>query len=321
MTSQPAAPLRETPQPGADHAGRVGAAGQVSATVALSGDVRRLVTFIGLHAVDGLETWDGDDYRRALRLPGGPGVLRVRIGVREAYVTVALGSMRDADVAVAAARHLLGAGEDPATADAALARDPLLAPLVSRRPGLLRPGSVDAAETLLRTVIGQQVSLGGARTVTARVVAEHGDPLPPGLRHDGGPSRCFPTSHTLAACDPASLPMPRARGRAVVALAAALAESPGVAQDDEALLALPGIGPWTVAYARLRVRRDPDVFLPTDLAVRRQLEHLGGPADPGALATRARDWAPHRSTALLQLWTDLLERRAAPTASARVAGS
>ena len=283
----------------------------MAAHLPLPGDVPRLLTFLGLHAVPGVESWDGETYARTLRLPHGPGRVELRAAPGGVAVALRLTDPADEAAAQTAVRHLLGAdGPDPRDADTHLGADPVLGPLVAARPGLRVPGSADHAETLLRTVVGQQVSLAGARTVTGRLVAEHGDP-------SGGDDLpwVFPRCEVLAAVDPATLPMPRARGRAVVAVAAALAGDPSLVDDDVALLALPGIGPWTVAYTRLRARRDPDVFLPTDLAVRRQLEALGRPADARAAGEHARAWAPHRSAALMHLWTELLERRAAPAAT------
>ena len=114
----------------------------------------------------------------------------------------------------------------------------------------------------------------------------------PGLTH------LFPDAATLAGVDPETLPMPRARGRALVGLAAALADGTvvldrGPDRDDvrRSLLALPGIGPWTADYVAMRALGHPDVFLPTDLGVRRLLAGMRGlgrrRARPGALATVA----------------------------------
>ena len=90
--------------------------------------------------------------------------------------------------------------------------------------------------------------------------------------------------------------------------------------DAARLLALPGIGPWTADYLRLRVTRDPDVLLPTDLAVRRQVARLEGRDDATAreVAATAARWAPFRTTAMLQLWADYLDAgRAGRPASGR----
>lgn len=254
--------------------------------------------FLAAHAVPGLESWDGRTYRRVLTGPDGPVVVTVRAvagGVR-----VQGPSAVDDQV-----RRLLALDDDRGAADAALRDDPLLGTLVRARPGLRVPGSTDHFETLVRTVVGQQVSLAAAATVTGRVVREHGAPL---LGCDpGGPTHAFPTPDALAGADPTTLPMPRSRGRAVVAVAAAVAADPEVVHDDAALLALPGVGPWTVDYLRVRAGRDPDVLLASDLAVRRQLERLTGEAlDTRRAAALGAAWAPHRTTAMLHLWAAYL---------------
>jgi AraC family transcriptional regulator of adaptative response / DNA-3-methyladenine glycosylase II len=167
---------------------------------------------------------------------------------------------------------------------------------------------VDGDETAICTVIGQQVSVAGACTVTGRLVAQHGREIAtdiPGLTH------LFPRPETLADLDPADLPMPRARGRSLVGLALALATGDialdrGPDRDDvrRALLALPGIGAWTADYVALRALGHPDVFLPTDIGVRNALVGLGH--DPGAAIARSETWRPWRSYALMHLWNTLM---------------
>ena len=68
------------------------------------------------------------------------------------------------------------------------------------------------------------------------------------------------------------------------------------------LLALPGVGPWTVNYIRMRALGDPDVFMPTDLGVRRGLEALGVDGDAAAADALSRRWRPWRSYALQHVW-------------------
>ena len=106
--------------------------------------------------------------------------------------------------------------------------------------------------------------------------------------------------------------MPAARSRALVGIATALdsgelALHPGVdrAATERQLLALPGVGPWTASYLALRALHDPDVFLPTDVGVRRALRRLDRPADPASAAELAAGWRPWRSYALLHLWHSL----------------
>jgi AraC family transcriptional regulator of adaptative response / DNA-3-methyladenine glycosylase II len=203
---------------------------------------------------------------------------------------------------VARVRRLLDLDADPCAIDAHLATDPSLAPLVAKRPGLRSAGAVDGFEMAVRAVVGQQISVSGARTVLGRIVAEHGP-----IAFDGQDFRLFPAAADFADIDPTTLPMPRARGRTLIALARACASGeltldPGADRDREraTLLALPGIGPWTADYVRMRTMRDPDVLLATDLGVRKSADRLGIDLTGGR-----PDWAPWRSYASHHLWAAL----------------
>lgn len=204
--------------------------------------------------------------------------------------------------ATRAVRRWLDLDRDPTGPDEALAADPMTAPLVAARPGLRVPGSLDGFETLVLAVLGQQVSLAAARTLAARLVAAFGAP------HAGG-LRLFPTAAAMAASTPEQLQVTvgttRARAATLHGVAVAVADgldvSPGVdpVRLRRDLSALPGIGTWTVEIIAMRVLRDPDAFLATDLVLQRVLGVKTGPA---ALA-RAQAWRPWRAYALLHLWT------------------
>ena len=271
-----------------------------------------LLAFLAYHLVPGVETAGPGWYARTLDLPHGPGTVRLELPQVDApgqtafvRATFALTDVRDTAAAVERARRLVDADCDPIAVDDHFAGDPVIGPLARATPGLRVPGQVDGDEVAFRTVIGQQVSVVGACTVTGRLVAAHGRPVEtdiPGLTH------LFPDAATIAGLDPATLPMPRARGRALVALGAALAGGDvaldrGPDRDDvrRRLLALPGIGPWTADYVAMRALGHPDVFLPTDVGVRHALTRLGhAPTqDDGA-------WRPWRSYALMHLWNTLM---------------
>jgi AraC family transcriptional regulator of adaptative response / DNA-3-methyladenine glycosylase II len=169
------------------------------------------------------------------------------------------------------------------------------------------PGTPDPHELAVRAVIGQQVSVAGAATLTGRPVADYGEPLPQPI---GSVTHLFPSASALADADPDRLGMPGARCRALQALAAALASGHlrldgGVDPDRarEQLLALPGIGPWTADYIAMRALRDPDAFLPGDLGVRRALTQLGEDGRPAAAARLAERWRPYRAYAFQHLLT------------------
>ena len=289
-------------------------------------DAEGVFGFLGRRAVPGVESWDGRTYRRTVRLPNGPAILAVRMpdtAVVDAAAVpgggtvdgleaeVRLADDADAGAAVAAVRRLFDLDADPAAVDPVLAADPFLRPLVAARPGLRVPGAVDPVELLVRAVVGQQVSVAGARTVAGRLVATSGSALGDSALGDSAlPDRLFPTAAQLAAVDPATLAMPRARGRALVGACRAIADgavelTAGPAELRAALLALPGIGPWTADYLLLRAFGQRDVFLAGDLGIRRALERLGADGRPRPAAERAEAWSPWRSYATLHLWRSL----------------
>jgi AraC family transcriptional regulator, regulatory protein of adaptative response / DNA-3-methyladenine glycosylase II len=268
-----------------------------------------LLDFLAVRAVPGLEAAGEGWYERSLALPHGPAVLRVALTDRPTgYVPCrfTLADARDLAPALERTRRLLDADCDPVPVDEALGGDPLFAPLVRRRPGLRVPGHVDGGEIAVRAVLGQQVSVARARAMAADLVASYGAPLDLAGEHDV--SRLFPTMATLSRLTAEDLPMPRARGRALIAVAAALDHGDVVLDRSvdrgavrDRLLALPGIGPWTADYIAFRVLGDPDVFLPTDVGVRHAAERLGI-EDTGA---RSEQWRPWRSYALIHLWSSL----------------
>ena len=254
-----------------------------------------LLGFLAARAVPGVEEVVGSTYRRSISLPHGPGVVELRLDAGAVRCELHRQDPRDAPLAQRLCRDLLDLDADPEAISSTLANDDLLR---GNAPGRRVPGCVDGAEIAVRAVIGQQVSVAGARTIAGRLTAEHGRPLDAPV---GGVTHLFPTSEALAALDPDTLPMPRARGRALVTLTAALAG--GLDPRDRAgLIALPGIGPWTADYVAMRCG-DRDVLLETDLGVSRALRALDRPDDPAWLLARAERWRPYRSYALMHLWS------------------
>jgi len=287
-------------------------------------DLDRMLGFLAARAIPGVESVEDGRYRRTLLLPNGTGLMSVGSPGGEAgYIDceLQLEDLRDLTAAVQRCRRLLDLDADPETVSASLAASgPVLAPLVLARPGRRVPGHVDGNELALRAVLGQQVSVAAARRLGARLVAAYGKPLE---RPEGTLTHCFPTAETLAAADPATLPMPRARAAALTGLAAALASGdlpldPGAERDraEAQLLALPGIGPWTAAYIRMRALSDPDAFLSSDAGMLEALGRLGavpaggrGPAASRLAAELAESWRPWRSYAVQHLWAYVEESR------------
>jgi AraC family transcriptional regulator, regulatory protein of adaptative response / DNA-3-methyladenine glycosylase II len=271
-------------------------------------DLPRLFGFLAERAVPGVEEVTAGIYRRTITLPNGTGLLSLRIVDSANWVEceLELDDLRDVTAAVQRCRRLLDLDADPDTVSGFLACDEVLGPLARACPGRRSPGHVDGDELAMRAVLGQQVSVAAARRLAGRLAASYGKPF---ARPSGTLTHCFPDAATIAAADPAALPMPASRARALVTLAAALASGeialhPGADRDEaEArLLALPGIGPWTVAYIRMRALSDPDAFPSTDVGVLRALAALGAGA---AGVTAAERWRPWRSYAVHHLWATL----------------
>ena len=257
-------------------------------------------------AVPGVEEWRDGAYRRTLRLPQGRGVVTLRPGPEYISGLLSLTDLRDLAHAISRCRRLLDLDADPVAVADLLAQDAVLAPLVRKAPGRRVPRTVDAAEFAVRVVLGQQVSTAAARTHAARLVAAHGEPADDPA---GGLTHLFPSPAALAAADPGSLALPRARRATFSALAAALAGGEidlDVGSDWQQararLAALPGLGPWSVETIALRGLGDPDAFLPGDLGVREAARQLGLPATPAALTRRATAWRPWRGYAVQYLW-------------------
>lgn len=278
-------------------------------------DAPGLLGFFAARALAGVESITDGSYRRTLRLPHGAATVALVPAERHVTATLRLTEPRDLGPAVHRLRRLLDLDADPLAVDATLGADPGLAAAVAASPGIRLPGTVDAVETALRAVLGQQVSVAAARTAATRLAAALGEQLPPALAA-GGPDLLFPTAATIAERGAEVLTGPAQRIASVLGLAAALAGGSLVldAGRDPAdlraeLTALPGIGPWTAGYLAMRVLGDPDELLATDLAVRRGAAALGLPGEMDELSARATRWRPWRSYAAIHLW----RAAAAPT--------
>ncbi|SCL13591.1 DNA-3-methyladenine glycosylase 2 family protein [Micromonospora inyonensis] len=281
--------------------------------------VGSLLEFLALRAVPGVEEVHDGTYQRGLSLPHGPGEAALTPTAGYVSATLRLADLRDLAPAVARCRRLLDLDADPVAVDATLAADPALAGPVAAEPGVRLPRTPDGAfEAAVRAILTQQISLRSARPLLSLLLTHCPPEVPPvdreigrdaGLgehpRRDG--LRGFPGAREVAAVADEGFRGPTGRREAIRALARSVADGE-VSLDGEwsqtrrQLLALPGIGPWTAGYVAMRGLGDPDVFLPTDLAVRRGARALGLPDDPLTLDAHAERWRPWRSYAVVRLW-------------------
>ncbi|MGA8725225.1 MAG: AlkA N-terminal domain-containing protein [Acidimicrobiales bacterium] len=253
-------------------------------------------------AVPRVEEVRNGTYRRTLRLGHGPAIVELTPTPEHVACTLVLSDLRDLTTGIARCRWLLDLDADPEAIDERLASDRILAPLIAKAPGRRVPRCIDGAELAIRSVLGQQVSTAGARTVAGRLAARYGEEIRD-LR--GGLSRLFPTPAALRDCRAA---LGGGRRQSLIALASAIDDGVlevGPGCDRAATLAtlerLPGVGPWTVQTVAMRALGDPDAFPLTDLGVRRGAESLGLPR-ASALTSHAERWRPWRAYAVQHLW-------------------
>ncbi|HKY13319.1 MAG TPA: AlkA N-terminal domain-containing protein [Microthrixaceae bacterium] len=268
-------------------------------------DAAAAFSFLVTRAVPGVEEpTDAGGLRRALTLPGGSAVVELEPADGHVWCRLRLDDVADLGAAVHRCRRLLDLDADPVAADEVLAANGL-ARAVRLHPGLRVPGTVDPHELVCRAVAGQQVSLASARRALGLITATVGSRLEHPV---AGVTHTFPSAEQVAAIAPAGARMPRRRAVALTGIAAALADGSLVVDagsDREAataaLLARPGIGPWTAAYVAMRALGSPDAWLPGDVGVRAGLEALGLRAGLDLQAAPER-WRPWRSYAVMHLW-------------------
>ncbi|MDP3854351.1 AlkA N-terminal domain-containing protein [Phenylobacterium sp.] len=296
---------------GAEIAAGEGGAATIKLPYRAPYDWQAMLAFLTARAIPGVEVVANGRYARTLTVGDARGVVMVEPG-EGAYlkVTLRFPKVQAWPAIIAKVRRVFDLAADPAIIEAHLSEDPDLAPLVAARPGLRAPGAWDGFELSVRAVLGQQITVHAARQLAGKISAAYGEPLLDEAANKMGLTQFFPTPERLAMVDVETLAMPRARGRALVGLAAAAAADPdlfGTRRSlDEAvaaLRALPGIGEWTAQYIAMRALREPDAFPSTDIGLMRALETPDGVRPtPVELLARAERWRPWRAYAASHLW-------------------
>ena len=271
-------------------------------------DVREMLQFLQQRGIAGVEQIDvaAHTVARTLRLDDdtcGWVACRFEPEQHRVQVRVADSLAPQLPRVIARVRAWLDLDADPAAIHAVLGADfPALA-------GLRVPGTLDGLELAVRAVLGQQVTVAAARTLTTRLVERFGTPLATPI---DGLTRLFPTPATLAAAtgdELGQLGVVRQRQAAIHALAQAVSSGQislhagaDVAATMDALKALPGIGAWTADYIALRALRWPDAFPSGDVALQKALSPDGQRLTARAAEGRAERWRPWRAYAVIRAW-------------------
>ncbi|NQD92954.1 DNA-3-methyladenine glycosylase 2 family protein [Pseudomonas sp. CrR25] len=262
-----------------------------------------------LRALPGVERLEADIYARSFRLEGVCGWFSVR--PREDQCVLELRHSPSASACLAAliarVRRMFDLDADPQRIAAHLAGDSQLGALVARNPGLRLPTAFDPFEQAVRAIVGQQVTVKAAVTITGRLVSRLGEPL---AEPDGaGVERLFPSPAALAEATLDGIGMPGKRVQTLQHFAAQVASGAlrldlddGSAALIERLCALPGIGPWTAEYIALRAFGEADAFPASDLGLLKAPLWGAGGIDVKQLKARAEAWRPWRAYAAAHLW-------------------
>jgi AraC family transcriptional regulator of adaptative response / DNA-3-methyladenine glycosylase II len=274
-------------------------------------DAASAFAFLRARTVAGSEAFIGETYWRGASIHGVAGLIALSPAPkRDAVVVEVSSSLAPALMTIAArTRRMFDSDADPTLIGEHLSRDPLLAKRVARRPALRVMGAFDPFEWTVRAVLGQQISVRGALTIAARLVAKLGIPLRGDRATCDSVAFAWPDAERLADAkleQLTSLGLTRTRAGTVIGVARAVADGrlrldPHADSDTtrDALLAIPGIGPWTAQYIELRALGRPDAFPAGDLGLRKAL----GGISTAECEARAERWRPWRAYAATHLWT------------------
>lgn len=252
--------------------------------------------------------------RKAVMLDGVPVLFDVAFGARAALCTVdadgPVGPALEAMIGDALA-NILGLRIDPDRFLDFAGADPLLGPLAREHKGLRIVQSATVFEALTWAVIGQQINLTFAIALRRTFIQQAG------RRHSSG-MWCYPEAADVARLDVEALTsrkFSRSKAETLLRLAGLVADGTlsldrtgDIAATSAALLAVKGIGPWTVNYALLRGYGYEDCSLHGDVAVRSALQRLLGAGEKPSIAETERwleAYAPHRTMVAAHLWASL----------------
>ncbi len=249
-------------------------------------------TFLGARVIPGVEAVSGATYRRTISVAGAPGLVEVSPGgCGYLLLRVHLPYWEGLIHLVGRVGQLLGAGLDFGAGVTALQADPVLGPLVRRRPGLTVPGAWTAFEVGVWAILSRGDPLPMTRRLQAFVTGL-GSPVP-GL--PGGLTHVFPSPTAASAARLAAAGLPEADATAIGALAAAI-----TACSDQDLP--PGLDQDVREYLAFRLGRR-GAFPAADASLRAALADIGLPASGAVAAARRESWRPWMALAAAHLMT------------------
>jgi AraC family transcriptional regulator of adaptative response / DNA-3-methyladenine glycosylase II len=251
---------------------------------------------------------------RSVTLGGVNSVIDLHDGGGNILLTVHGAGTRSLLPIIQRVRSIFDLDASPDDVSRVLARDKHLEPLLRRQPGIRVPGVWDGFELSVRAILGQQVSVAAATTLSGRLARRYGEShsvAVPDIGADVAPCLIFPRPEKLLRARLGDLGIIRSRADTIRRVAKHVAEGqinfdPSQSVDEfcRALLAIKGIGEWTAQYIAMRALKDPDAFPHSDLGLLRAFDAPDRErAKPAELKARAEAWRPWRAYAALLLWS------------------
>jgi AraC family transcriptional regulator of adaptative response / DNA-3-methyladenine glycosylase II len=245
---------------------------------------QHMQSFLALRVIQGVENVTANCYSRTFVIGKDKGWFRVSAVQNKHYlkVEINLPNIENLTTILSNIERVFDLNADTNTIQTQLLRCGV--PENTMVTGLRIPGVWDTFEAGCRAILGQQISVKAAISLLSQLTKELGT--------TEGDNMYFPTSEAIANSDLSFLKIPQSRKQTLRLLAQHNVNSSDSSVDD--WLNIKGIGPWTVAYAKMRGQSSPDIWLNTDLVVKKQLAKLKIDAE------LARPW---RSYLTFQLWS------------------
>ena len=269
---------------------------------------QQLLDHLRPRTTPGVERVEGNVYSRVTVQDETPRILHVEDANDGRHLRVTVTSQTDGDITddLERLRYLFAVDEDPSFAVAHLSQDPFIGRLATERPWVRVPRCWDPFETSIRIIIGQQISVAAATTISGRIAAGLGQQISTG----SDLNRIFPSPEVLANADLSGMGLTERRkttlqnfSRAVTDGTIDLESSQNLDEMEKHWCTLPGIGPWTAQVAAMRVLGHDDAMPSSDLGVLRSMNRLTNQDfNPKQLENQSRIWRPFRSWAAQHLW-------------------
>ena len=269
---------------------------------------QQLLDHLRPRTTPGVERVEGNIYSRVTVHAGIPRVLQVEDANDGRHLRITTTSQSDDNLTddLDRLRYLFAVDEDPSFAVAHLSQDPFIGRLVTQRPWVRVPRCWDPFETSIRIIIGQQISVAAATTISGRIAARLGQQVSTG----SGLNRIFPSPEILANAELNDMGLTERRkttlqnfSRAVTDGTIDLRRSEDLDEMEKHWCTLPGVGPWTAQVAAIRVLGHDDAMPSSDLGVLRAVNRLANQdLNTKQLESQANIWRPFRSWAAQHLW-------------------